>query len=109
MQITGQRHYLWQVVVQGGAVTDILVQRRRNRKAAERFCRKVLVGQGQEPRRSVTEGLSSNIPAIEAILPSLNVAPFRLRRYGSFLEEPSAAGVSLRSGERPCHGRKGLD
>ena len=64
VSIAGQQHYLWRAVDQDGDVLDILVQRRRNRNAAERFFRKVLVGQGQEPRRTVTDGLSSNAPAI---------------------------------------------
>ena len=67
--IGGRRHYLWRAVDQDGDVLDILVQRRRNRAAAERFFRKVLAGQGQEPRRTVTDGLSSYPPAIRAVLP----------------------------------------
>ena len=59
VSIAGQRHYLWRAVDQDGDVIDILVRRRRNRMAAERFFRKVLAGQRQEPRRTVTDGLSS--------------------------------------------------
>ena len=70
MSIGGQQQYLWRAVDQDGDVLDILVQRRRNRKAAERFLRKVLTGQGQEPRRTVTDGLSSYPPAIREVLPS---------------------------------------
>ena len=42
--INGQRQYLWRGVDQGVDVTDILVQSRRNRHAAERFFRKLLKG-----------------------------------------------------------------
>ena len=42
VSIGGKQHYLWRAVDQDGDVLDILVQRRRNRAAAERFFRKVL-------------------------------------------------------------------
>ncbi len=48
--IQGQRHYLWRAVDQDGDCLDILVQRRRNQRAAERFFRRLLKGQGREPR-----------------------------------------------------------
>ena len=38
--IQGERQYLWRAVDQDGDVIDILVQPRRNRRAAERFFRK---------------------------------------------------------------------
>ena len=38
---------------------DILVQPRRDRRAAERFFRRLLKGQGGEPRRLVTDKLRS--------------------------------------------------
>ena len=42
LTILGQKHYLWQAVDQDGIVLDILVQSRRNKKAAKRFFRKLL-------------------------------------------------------------------
>ena len=57
--IQGQRHYLWRAVDQDGDVIDILVQRYRNARAAKRFFRKLLKGQGMEPRRLVTDKLGS--------------------------------------------------
>jgi len=39
-------HYLWRAVDQDGDVLDILVQSRRNRKAAKKFFRKLLKGLG---------------------------------------------------------------
>jgi putative transposase len=48
--IQGERHYLWRAVDQDGDVIDILVQRRRNQRPAERFFRRLLKGQGPEPR-----------------------------------------------------------
>ena len=45
--IQGRRQYLWRVVDQDRDVIDILVQSRRNRRAAKRFFRKLLKGQGR--------------------------------------------------------------
>ena len=45
--IQGQRQYLWRAVDQDGDTLDILVQRRRNQRAAERFFRRL----PQRPRR----------------------------------------------------------
>ena len=41
MKIQGEQLYLWRAVDQDG-VLDILVTKRRNKKAAKRFSRKVL-------------------------------------------------------------------
>ena len=57
--IRGEQHYLWRAVDQDGDVIDILVQRRRNARAARRFFRKLLKGQGSEPRWLVTDKLGS--------------------------------------------------
>ena len=57
--IQGQRQYLWRAVDQDGDCIDILVQRRRNQRAAERFFRRLLKGQGREPRWLVTDKLRS--------------------------------------------------
>jgi putative transposase len=48
--IQGEQQYLWRAVDQDGNVIDILMQRRRNRQAAERFFRRVIKGQGREVR-----------------------------------------------------------
>ena len=37
IRIQGVQHYLWRAVDQNGVVLDILVQSRRNTKAAKRF------------------------------------------------------------------------
>jgi len=69
--IQGQRQYLWRAVDQDGDVIDILVQSRRNRRAAERFFRKLLKGQRSEPRRLVTDKLRSYGAAHRAVMPSV--------------------------------------
>jgi len=49
VSIYGEQQYLWRAVDQDGDVIDILVQRRRNQRAAERFFRRILKGQGHDP------------------------------------------------------------
>ena len=70
--INGERQYLWRAVDQDGDVIDILVQSRRNRRAAERFFRKLLKGQGKTPLRIVTDKLKSYGAALRTIMPSVN-------------------------------------
>ena len=68
--IRGERHFLWRAVDQDGDVIDILVQPRRDRKAAKRFFRKLLKGQGRVPRRLVTDKLRSYPAALRSVMPS---------------------------------------
>src|SRR5215470_10721857 len=44
LTIKGEHHYLWRAVDQEGNVLDILVQRRRGKRAAKKFFRKLLKG-----------------------------------------------------------------
>jgi len=69
--IQGKRQYLWRAVDQDGDVIDILVQPRRDRRAAERFFRKLLKGQGAEPLRLVTDKLRSYGAAHRTTMPSV--------------------------------------
>jgi putative transposase len=52
-------------------VIDILVQPRRNLRAAERFFRKLLKGQGRTPRRLITDKLRSYSAAHSIVMPSV--------------------------------------
>ena len=70
--IQGQRQYLWRAVDQDGDVIDILVQRRRNQRAAERFFRRLLKSQGREPRWLVTDTLRSYDAAHRTIIPTVS-------------------------------------
>ena len=49
--------YLWRAVDDEGSVLDVVVQRRRNTKAATRLLRKLLRNQGVRPTRIVTDRL----------------------------------------------------
>ena len=63
---------------QEGNVLDILVQPRRDQRAAERFFRRLLRGQRKEPFRIITDKLKSYGAAKREILPSVE---HRQHRY----------------------------
>src|SRR3712207_5864865 len=71
IRIRGKRHYLWRAVDQRGRVLDILVQSRRNTKAAKRFFKKLLKGLRYVPRVIVTDKLKSYGAAKREILPGV--------------------------------------
>ena len=57
--INGKRMYLWRAVDSEGEVLDILVQRRRDKRAALKLMRKLLKNQGFVPDAFVTDKLPS--------------------------------------------------
>ena len=59
MRISGRRMYLWRAVDDEGEVLDMLVQKRRNTKAALKILRKLLKAQGLHPETIVTDKLGS--------------------------------------------------
>src|SRR3984893_16694802 len=71
IRINGQQQYLWRAVDQDGDVIDILVQPRRDQRAAERFFRRLLRGQGKEPFRIITDKLRSYSAAMRTTLPGV--------------------------------------
>lgn len=66
--INGQLHYLWRAVDQDGQVLDILLQRRRDGRAAKRFFRNALKGQGELPRVMFSDKLGSYRVAAREVL-----------------------------------------
>src|SRR6202453_196605 len=66
--INGRLRYLWRAVVQHGNVLDVLVQSRRNAKAAKRFFGKLLKGLRYVPRVLVTDKLASYRVADRALM-----------------------------------------
>jgi putative transposase len=56
--IAGERMYLWRAVNHEGEVLDVLVQRRRDTRAALRLMRKLLKKQGFVPKIVVTDKLA---------------------------------------------------
>ena len=59
IKIKGEQHYLWRAVDQDGDTLDILVQSRRNKKAAKKFFRKLLKGLRYTPNKIVIDKLKS--------------------------------------------------
>jgi putative transposase len=78
LPINGKRHYLWRAVDQDDNVLDILVQSRRNQKAAKKFCRKLLKGLRYVPCVVITDKLKSYGAAKREILPGIE---HRQNRY----------------------------
>ncbi|WP_416068470.1 IS6 family transposase [Rhizobium sp. ZK1] len=71
VSIGGKKHWLWRAVDQDGFVLDVLVQSRRNAKAAKRLMSKLLKSQGRPPRVMITDKLTSYDVARRQIMPSV--------------------------------------
>jgi putative transposase len=71
IKIAGKTHYLWRAVDQHGVVLDVLVQRRRDKKAAKRLLRKLLKRQCRAPRVMITDKLRSYGAAKREIMPGV--------------------------------------
>lgn len=91
--VQGERQYLWRAVDQDGDVIDILVQPRRDRRAAKRFFRELPKGQR---RRTATAGdrqaeeLQRGIPGRHA---------FGQSRHGTLRQQ---SGRSLTPADSPA-------
>ena len=59
VNIGGKQMYLWRAVDGEGEVLDVLVQKRRNKRAALKLMRKLLKNQGVHPTQIVTDKLKS--------------------------------------------------
>jgi putative transposase len=69
--INSKKHWLWRAVDQDGFVLEVLVQSRRNAKAARRLIRKLLKQQGCTPRVMITDKLRSYGAAKREIIPGV--------------------------------------
>ncbi|WP_208246232.1 IS6 family transposase (plasmid) [Rhizobium sp. T1470] len=69
--INGKKQWLWRAVDQDGFVLDVLVQSRRNAKAAKRLMRKLLKAQGRTPRVMITDKLRSYDAARRDLMPGV--------------------------------------
>jgi putative transposase len=69
--IAGRKHWLWRAVDQHGIVLDILVQSRRDAKAAKRLLRKLLKKQGTAPRVMITDKLASYAAVKRMVMPGV--------------------------------------
>ena len=66
-KVNGKMVYLWRAVDDEGTVLDVVIQRRRNTKAATRLLRKLLRNQGIKPTRIVTDRLASYRAALKLL------------------------------------------
>ncbi len=59
VSMNGQRSYLWRAIDQNGEILDVLVQAKRDKKAALKLMRKLIKKSGLAPRTIVTDKLRS--------------------------------------------------
>ena len=71
IKIAGVKHWLWRAVDQTGVVLDVLVQRRRDGRAAKRLLRKLLKRQCRAPRVMVTDKLPGYGAAKREVMPGV--------------------------------------
>src|SRR5215813_13996453 len=67
IRIAGERIYLWRAVDHEGEILDLLVQHRRDSRAALRLMRKLLKKQGFAPKLLVTDKLRSYASAFRRL------------------------------------------
>lgn len=79
VRINGQRMHIWRAVDKEGGARDVLVQKRRNKKAALKLLRKILKNQGAAPEAIVTDGLRSRRAAMKVMVCMDRHKPGRLR------------------------------
>jgi len=97
LTINGERCYLWRAVDQDGNVLDILVQSRRDARAAKKFFRKLLKGLCDVPRVLITDKLASYSVAHREMLPSVEHSPSLSRGDGkAFRDMARGNGYSCR-------------
>ena len=80
VRIRGIPMYLWRAVDDEGEVLDMLVQKRRNKRAALRLLRKLLKNIGIHPESIVTDGLRSYSAAPHDLNLSERHHPGRMRK-----------------------------
>ena len=113
IRINGQQQYLWRAVDQDGDVIDILVLPHRDQRAAERFFRRLLRGQGAEPRRIITDKLRSYSTAMRTIFANVTHS---VERYANNRAEvshqptrqPVASWQQISAGASRCIGEIGI-
>src|SRR4051812_28810183 len=96
--IAGQKHGLWRSVDQDGLVLDVLVQSRRDQRAAQRLLRKLLRKQGQPPRVLITDKLASYPAAKKELMCGRQQRPDHPRDQGG--QRAGGAGRVLRGARR---------
>ena len=99
VSIGGRKMYLWRAVDAEGEVLDILVQSKRDKRAAKRLMRKLLWKNGMIPSSLVTDRLSSYGAALAEL--GLSKKHVRGRRMNNRVE---SSHVPIRRRERKAQG-----
>src|SRR5918995_1885710 len=102
VHVRGKQMYLWRAVDAEGEVLDVLVQAKRDKRAAQKLMRKLLKRQGMAPDEWVTD----KCPAYGAALRTLKLtrAPHTRRKRANNRAESSH--VPIRRRERKLQGFK---
>jgi putative transposase len=110
LTIKGDRQYLWRAVDQDGNVLDTLVQRRRGKRAAKKFLRKLLKGLVYVPRVIVTDKRKSYAAAGREILPGVeHRQPQYLNNRAQNSHQPTRQrGRRMQRFKSPGHARRFL-
>lgn len=74
LSIKGKKHWLWRAIDQEGYELEVLLQPRRNAKAAVRFFKKLLKGLCYIPRSIITDKLRSYKAAKKKVLKQRSMA-----------------------------------
>src|SRR3954449_3802564 len=96
LMIRGKKHWLWRAVDQDGFVLDVLVQSRRDKKAAKRLLRKLLKKQCRAPRVMITDKLASYGAAKGEVMPSVEHRRHKGFVWGDRCQGLSSAAAFLR-------------
>src|SRR3954449_11272755 len=99
LMISGKKHWLWRAVDQDGFVLDVLVQSRRDKRAAKRLLRKLLKRQTRVPRVMTTDKLASYSAAKGEVMPSVEH-----RRHKGFNSRAENSHQPTRRRERQMKG-----
>ena len=101
IKIAGKKHWLWRAVDQDGTVLDILVQSRRDKRAAKRLLRKLLKKQMRPPRVLITDKLPSYGEAKGEVMRTTDEAVQISRPSAAFPLRPRSDQQPLFSPPRP--------
>ena len=97
--INGKKHWLWRAVDQDGYVLDVIVQIRRNTRAAKRLLERLLRKQGCPPKRMITDKLGSYGAARRKIMPTVEH-----RQHKGLNNRAENSHVPIRKRERAMQG-----
>src|SRR5919202_188603 len=96
IRIAGEKHWLWRAVDQDGVVLDVLVQSRRDKRAAKRLLRKLLKRQTRVPRVMITDKLANYNAAKADVMPSVEHRRHKGFVWGDRYQGLSSAAAFLR-------------